>query len=144
MEQGLEMVRVVVELVAESMRSSRGRRSNIYFSDTVLHLRVRNNLHAPIQYIWCIHSIFGGAGKVISDEDLDVSRTEYDKGYTMYGFNLARDHDQVFEVSKRGSVRIYLKFDVVLAPTVNVIVYAKYENVIQIDSTRNVLLDYSN
>ena len=52
----------------------------------------------------CCHSMFGGAGKVNTDEDLDVSQTEYDKGYTLYGFNLATDHnqDQVFEVSKRG------------------------------------------
>ena len=37
MEQGLEMVRVVVVLVAGSLRPSRGRRSYLYFSDTVLH-----------------------------------------------------------------------------------------------------------
>ena len=42
-----------------------------------------------------------------TDEDLDVYRTEYDKGYTLYGFNLAMEHDQVLDVSKRGSVRIY-------------------------------------
>ena len=47
------MVRVVVGLVAGSLRLSRGRRSNLYFSDTVLHLRVRNISHEPIQYIWC-------------------------------------------------------------------------------------------
>ena len=79
-----------------------------------------------------------------TDEDLVVSRTEYDKRYTMYGINLATDHDEVFEVSKRGSVRIDLKFDVALAHTINGIVYAEYENMIQIDSDRNVLLDYSN
>ena len=79
-----------------------------------------------------------------TDEDLNLSRAEYDKGYTLYGFNLATDHDQVFEVSKRGSLCIYLKFDVALAHTVNVIVYAEYENLIHIDSTRNILLDYSN
>ena len=95
-------------------------------------------------YLRCFHSMFGGAGKVNTDEDLDVSRTEYDNGYTLYGFNLATDHDQIFEVSKRGSVCIDLKFDVALAHTVNVIVYIEYENVIQIDSTRNILLDYSN
>ena len=50
-----------------------------------------------------------------TDEDLDVSRTEYDKGYTLYGFSQATEHDQVFEVSKRGSVRIDLKFDVARA-----------------------------
>ena len=32
-------------------RPSRGRMSNLYFSDTVLHLRVRNISHAPIQNI---------------------------------------------------------------------------------------------
>ena len=87
---------------------------------------------------------FHVAGKVNTDEDLDVSQTEYYKEYTLYRFNLATDHDQVFEVSKRGSGRIDLKFDVTLAHTINVIVYAEYENVIQIDSARNVLLDYSN
>ena len=62
----------------------------------------------------------------------------------MYVLNLATVHDQLVDVSKRGSVRLYLKFDVALAYTVYVIVYAEYETVIQIDSTRNVLLDYSN
>ena len=50
------MVRVVV-LVVGSLRPSRGRRSNLYFSDTVLHSRVRNISHAPIQYIWCTGSL---------------------------------------------------------------------------------------
>ena len=48
----------------------------------------------------CFHSMFGSAGKVNTDEELDVSRSEYDKEYTMYAFNLATDHDQVFDVSK--------------------------------------------
>ena len=38
-------------------RPSRGRRSNLYFSDTVLHLIVRNISHAPIQNIWCTGSL---------------------------------------------------------------------------------------
>ena len=82
-------------------------------------------------YLRCFHSMFEGAGKLNPDEDLDVSQTEYHKGYTLYGLG-------------SGSVCIYLKFDVALAHTVNVIVCAEYENVIQIDSARSVLLDYSN
>ena len=34
-----------------SLRPSRGPRANLYFSHTVLHLRVRNTSHAPIQNI---------------------------------------------------------------------------------------------
>ena len=36
---------------------SRGRRSNLYFSNTMLYLRVRNISHAPIQKIWCTGSL---------------------------------------------------------------------------------------
>ena len=75
-------------------------------------------------------------------EDIHVSRTEYDNGYALYGFNLATDHDQVFELSKRGRVCIDLKFGVTLAHTI--IVYTEYENVIHNDSTRNVRLACSN
>ena len=55
MEQGSEMVRVVVRLIAGFLSPSRGCRSNLYLSniDTVLYLRVRNISHAPIQNIWC-------------------------------------------------------------------------------------------
>ena len=31
-------------------------------------------------YLMCFHSMFGGVGKVNTDEDLDMSRTEYNKG----------------------------------------------------------------
>ena len=48
---------MVVGLVAGSLRPSRGLMSNLYFSDTVLHLRVRNISHALIQYIWCAGSL---------------------------------------------------------------------------------------
>ena len=33
-------------------------------------------------YLRCFYSMFGGVRKVNTDEDLDVYRTEYDKGYT--------------------------------------------------------------
>ena len=72
-------------------------------------------------YLRLYNSMFGGAGKVNTDKDLDVFRTEYDKGYALYGFNLTTDHDQVFEVSKRGSVHIDYKFGVALTHTVNFI-----------------------
>ena len=39
------------------LRPCRSRRSNLYFSDTVLHLRVRNISHAHIQNILCTGSL---------------------------------------------------------------------------------------
>ena len=58
--------------------------------------------------------------------------TEYDKGYTLYGFSLAANQDQVFEVSKQGSIYLYLKLDLALGHAIiNTIVYTEYENVIR-------------
>ena len=51
-------------------------------------------------YLRCFHSMFGSTGNLNTDEDLDVSRTDYNKGYTLNGLNLETDHNQVFEVSK--------------------------------------------
>ena len=95
-------------------------------------------------FIRCYHSLFGGVGKINTDEDFDVSRTEYNKGFALYGFNLATDNDDIFELKKQGSVRIDLQFAEALEHTINVIVYAEFENIIQIDAAKNVLLDYSN
>ena len=44
-------------------------------------------------YLRCFHYMFGGAGKLNTDKDLVVSRTEYDNGHKLYGFNLATGHD---------------------------------------------------
>ena len=56
----------------------------------------------------------------------------------MHEFYLVTENDQVFEL---GRVHIYLKFRMALVPTITVIVYAEYDNVILIDSARTVLLD---
>ena len=95
-------------------------------------------------FIRCYHSLFGAVGKVNTDEKFDISRTEYNKGFALYGFNLATDNDDIFELKKQGSVRIDLQFAEALAHTINVIVYAEFENIIQIDAARNELLDNSN
>ena len=55
-------------LIDGYLRPTRGRRSNLYFSYNVLHLRVRNISHASIQDIWC-------TGSVAYSSNVDVSGT---------------------------------------------------------------------
>ena len=50
-----------------------------------------------------------------------------------------QDH---FSLVKQGSVRLALKFSAALAATVTVIAYAEFDNVIEIDRTKNVLFDF--
>ena len=49
-----------------------------------------------------------------------------------------------FDLKEEGTLSIDLVFKSPFAATINVLAYAEYDNVIEIDSTRNVIKDWSN
>ena len=63
----------------------------------------------------------------------------------MFGFDLTTDMSEVgvFQLIKQGNLRVEIHFADVLTATINVIMYAKFDNVIEIDRNRQVLFDYS-
>jgi hypothetical protein len=46
-------------------------------------------------------------------------------------------------VIKQGNVRLEIHFAEALPATINVVLYAEFDNVIEIDKNRQVLFDYS-
>jgi hypothetical protein len=101
--------------------------------------------YANNQFITAYMSLFSGTGKQQKDEGNDIERSEYSRGYTLYAFDLTPDlaEEGHFNLARDGSVRVNLKFANALPNTVNVIVYAEFENVIEIDRNKNVLFDYN-
>ena len=91
-------------------------------------------------------SLFSGTGKLSQDAGNQISRKDYGSGYTAFCFDLSPDHcsGDHFELIKQGNLRAELHFKEPLANTVNLIVYAEFQNVIEIDGNRNVLFDYTN
>jgi hypothetical protein len=98
------------------------------------------------QYISAYMTLFTGTGKQFMDEGNQIHRDDYAKGYTLYAYDLTPDlgEDDHFNLIKEGNVRVDMKFGVPLPNTINVIVYAEFENIIEIDRSRNVIFDYSN
>ena len=98
------------------------------------------------QYINAYMTLFTGTGKQFIDEGNQIHRDDYAKGYTLYAYDLTPDlgEDDHFNLIKEGNVRVDMKFSVALPNTINVIVYAEFENIIEIDRSRNVIFDYSN
>ena len=90
-------------------------------------------------------SLFQGTGKAFKDEDIDVSRKDYEYGYTLFCFDLTPDlgENDHFSLIKSCSVRVNLTFAEPLPQTVNVIVYAEFQNVLEIDRNRNVFYDFA-
>ena len=118
-----------------------------------LYLDGQQNHIKPIEpnydanhFIAAFMSLFTGTGKQWKDEGNDITRSDYPSGYALYAFDLTPDlaeHDH-FNLNKEGSLRVHIKLGVALPATINVIAYAEFENVIEIDRSRNVLFDYGN
>jgi hypothetical protein len=92
------------------------------------------------------HSMFAGTGIFHTDDGIDISRTEYEQGNALFCFDLTSslmgNQTGMMHLRKSGSLRLELVFGEILAHTVTVIGYMSYENIIRIDSDRNVIVDF--
>ena len=90
-------------------------------------------------------SLFTGTGYMGHDRGNQISCEEYARGFTLFAFDLSADLDDGghFQLVKQGNLRLELHFKTALPETINVIVYAEFDNVIEVDKARNVLFDYS-
>ena len=74
-----------------------------------------------------------------------MKREDYSEGYTIIVADLTPfETDDNFDLKAEGTLSIDLVFKSLLAATINVLVYAEYDNVIGTDRNRNVIKDWSN
>ncbi len=100
---------------------------------------------ASLNYVRAYHTLFSGTNKMHQDQGNEITRFDYGSGYTLYAFDLTPDltcggH---FNLKKQGNLRLEVNFRQPLAQTINVIVYAEFENIIEIDKSRNIIFDYT-
>ncbi|GIY08668.1 hypothetical protein CDAR_405301 [Caerostris darwini] len=109
--------------------------------------------HAPLElnfdknnYIKGYHSLFSGTEKIGHDQGLFISREDYIKGNTLFAFNLSPDlcNGDHLNLIKQSNLRLEIKFSQSLSQTISVIVFAEFDNVIEINKTRNILVDFGN
>ena len=87
-------------------------------------------------------SIFTGTRKAFKNEDIDVSREDYGGKYTLFCFELTPDlgKSDYYSFLKSGRVRLEITFTEAFAQTINVKVYAEFQNVLEIDRNRTSAL----
>ncbi|XP_051785423.1 uncharacterized protein F54H12.2-like [Erpetoichthys calabaricus] len=85
------------------------------------------------------------ADKRMKDKALLVDREEFAKGYSLFAFNLSPDMESTghYSLIKTGNLRAEIRFAQPLQDTVNMIVYAVFDNIIEINMRRQVIYDYS-
>ena len=110
-----------------------------------LNLSHKNNKE---NFTQAYNTLFSGTGKMNYNTGLDISREDYPEGYTLYAFDLTPDMcgaSPYFNAIQRGSLTVDITFAAGSLPTtaVAMVCYGEFENVIQIDSERNVMYDMS-
>ena len=98
------------------------------------------------EYVSSYLSLFSGTGRQNRDLGIDISRSEYKDGYALYAFDLTPDMSQEghYNLIKQGSLRLDMKFGTALPNTVTFIAYGEFENLIEIDRSRNLVFDFNN
>ena len=96
------------------------------------------------QYLRSYMTLFEGTGLLHDNRGQGIDRGKYKGGFALYAFDLTADMAEGSHVDpiKHGTVRMDIHFKSALLDTVNVIVYSEYDNLIQIDRVRNVVVDY--
>ncbi|XP_035677192.1 uncharacterized protein F54H12.2-like [Branchiostoma floridae] len=99
-------------------------------------------------FIKSYYTLFGPTEKQGRDSGNQISREDFDKGYAFYCYDLTPDlcssGQGHFNIVKHGNVRLELHFAQALENTVVVLVWAEFENLIEINNHRNVQFDYTN
>lgn len=97
------------------------------------------------QYVRSYLSLFSGTGMLHQDVGNGISYNDYPQGYTLYAFDLTPDlgeEEAHFNVVREGNLRAELHFAAALTASINVVIYAEFDNVVEIDKARNVLVDF--
>ena len=106
----------------------------------------KNNREKNVDFIQAYNTLFSGTGKMFSNMGLDIARDDYPQGYTLFAFDLTPDMCNTadyFNTVQRGTLSVDLTFETDTPEAISMVCYSDFENIIRIDSERNVIYDIS-
>ena len=97
-------------------------------------------------FIMAYQNLFSGTGLMYHDLGNSISREDFNKGYGIFCFDLTPDlsNGAHFNLVKQGNLRFELQFTQALPQSVNVLLLAEDEKLLEVDNQRNILFDFSN
>ena len=99
-----------------------------------------------VDFIQAYNTLFSGTGKMFSNMGLDITRDDYPHGFTLFAFDLTPDMCNTadyFNTVQRGTLSVDITFEKDTPEAISMVCYSDFENIIRIDSERNVIYDLS-
>ena len=84
------------------------------------------------------YSLFSALGIQNANTSINISRTDYPDGYTLFAFDLTGGDPFSREI-KTGNIRIEARFKDATTETITAITLGRYPDYFQLDSYRNVI-----
>lgn len=98
-------------------------------------------------YTSAYHTLFSGTGIHFLNDGNSISKDDFANGYCLLCFDMTPDlsanSSSHWNLIKRGCVRLEIRFDEALHKTINCIIYAEFDNVIEINKNREISVDYN-
>jgi hypothetical protein len=91
---------------------------------------------------------YRAANQNLTDSHLTISRANYAKGSTIFGFNFAPDLSDgcgcngYISQGKHGMMRIEIHFKKPLSETINALIFSEFDSLLMIPEDRNAITDY--
>ena len=155
--QGQKPKRIVVGLVANDAFNGEPTKNPFHFQHAhVKKLEVSINgetiMSRPFEpdfennlYLRSYLSLYQGLGKLGDDWAPDVTLGEYKNGYTLWCIDFTKDQEaqlDKFHLIQTGNLRIELQFAQNTVETLNCVVYAEFDNLLEINKQSEVNIDY--
>ena len=100
----------------------------------------------PDAYVEAYQNLFIGTGIHFKNQGNSITKSAFSKGYALFAYDLTPDlsanENSHWNSVRHGGVRIDVEFANPLEETVNCIMYAEYDNILEIDSARQCIVDY--
>ena len=90
--------------------------------------------------------LFSQTGQHYRNTGNGISRDQYKNGCALFAFDMTPQTDSSdasFELIKHGNMRLEIHFSAAVAQTLTVIVFAEFDNLLEIDRDRHVAFDYT-
>jgi hypothetical protein len=97
------------------------------------------------QYLRSYLTLYKGLGKLGQDWAPDITVEEYKSGYTLWCVDFTKDQEaqtDKFHLIQTGNLRVEVQFAANVARTLNGVMYAVFDNMLEINKQREVSIDY--
>ena len=95
-------------------------------------------------YIHCYETLYRGLNNLDGEKGCIIKRVDWNKGYSLFAFDLTpdMDADDHYALIRHGNLRLEVEFADALPHPINILVYAEFDNVLEITSDRHIQFDY--